>query len=161
MSMRERLRRQIGIDAEISTSSTGDIAFLLIVFFMVTAVFAATKGLDLDLPEGKVPATTDGQPSVLVEILGGGNLRVDCRSMRAGRLLDYLEPKLVRNPGKPIIIYPHRGARYRDLVAVYDVLLRASERGIPQPEVQISTPGTIEDYIAIFGTDPFASHCEV
>jgi biopolymer transport protein ExbD len=83
MRMRERLRAQLGVNAEISTSSTGDIAFLLIVFFMVTAVFAATKGLDLDLPDGKLPDTVDGRDSVLVEIRSNGNLVVDCRPMRA------------------------------------------------------------------------------
>jgi len=157
--MRERLRAQLGVNAEISTSSTGDIAFLLIVFFMVTAVFAATKGLDLDLPDGKLPDTVDGRDSVLVEIRSNGNLVVDCRPMHADGLLDYLEPRLVRNPGKPVIVYPHRGARYRDLVVVYDALAQATERRIPQPDVQVSTPGIIEAYIALFGIDPFANHC--
>lgn len=159
MRLRERLREQQGVTAEISTASTGDIAFLLIVFFMVTAVFAATKGLDLDVPHGDLPPTRDGQDSVLVEIRGDGSLRVDCRAMGPDDLLDYLEPRLLRNPNKPVIVYPHRGARYRDLVAVYDSLLQASERSIPQPEVQITTPGIIEEYVAIFGVDPFAVHC--
>jgi biopolymer transport protein ExbD len=32
--------------SEIPTSSMADIAFLLIIFFMVTTVFSATKGLE-------------------------------------------------------------------------------------------------------------------
>ena len=38
-------------DDEIPTSSMADIAFLLIVFFMVTTTFTATRGLDFALPE--------------------------------------------------------------------------------------------------------------
>ena len=38
-------------EAEIPTASMADIAFLLIIFFMVTAVFSATKGLDFALPK--------------------------------------------------------------------------------------------------------------
>lgn len=35
---------------EIPTSSMADIAFLLIIYFMVTATFTATRGLDLEMP---------------------------------------------------------------------------------------------------------------
>ena len=38
--------------SEIPTSSMADIAFLLIIFFMVTAVISATKGLELSLGGG-------------------------------------------------------------------------------------------------------------
>ena len=49
--------------AEIPTSSMADIAFLLIIFFMVTAVFSATKGLEFKLPsnedDSKPPETEE------------------------------------------------------------------------------------------------------
>ena len=44
MKLRERIRS----GAEIPTSSMADIAFLLIIFFMLTAVFATTEGLQFD-----------------------------------------------------------------------------------------------------------------
>ena len=37
--------------SDIPTASMADIAFLLIIFFMVTSVFSATKGLDFTLPK--------------------------------------------------------------------------------------------------------------
>ena len=46
MNLRNRLRPQ----AEVPTSSMADIAFLLIVFFMLTAVFATTEGLQFEYP---------------------------------------------------------------------------------------------------------------
>ena len=46
--------------AEIPTSSMADIAFLLIVFFLLTSVFATTKGLSFELPQGK--AGKDPEP---------------------------------------------------------------------------------------------------
>ena len=42
--------RRFSPGSEIPTSSMADIAFLLIIFFMVTAVFSATKGLAFRLP---------------------------------------------------------------------------------------------------------------
>ncbi|MGB9590400.1 MAG: ExbD/TolR family protein, partial [Candidatus Hydrothermia bacterium] len=48
VGFRKREREE---EAEIPTASMADIAFLLIIFFMVTTVFAREKGLKLLLPE--------------------------------------------------------------------------------------------------------------
>jgi len=44
------LRRKAGSGARIPTSSMADIAFLLIVFFMVTTIFKLEQGLPITLP---------------------------------------------------------------------------------------------------------------
>lgn len=44
------LRRKAGTGARIPTSSMADIAFLLIVFFMVTTIFKLEQGLAITLP---------------------------------------------------------------------------------------------------------------
>ena len=52
---------------EIPTSSMADIAFLLIVYFMVTATFAATRGLDFALPkDDDTPPIVKKEESVLI-----------------------------------------------------------------------------------------------
>ena len=64
-------------DAEIPTSSMADIAFLLIVYFMVTATFAATRGLDFALPkDDDNPPIVEKEDSVLIEI-GNGQINMD------------------------------------------------------------------------------------
>ena len=67
MKLRERRRSA----AEIPTSSMADIAFLLIIFFMLTAVFATTEGLQFDLPKDD-PTQLDVQPeeAIHIKILG-------------------------------------------------------------------------------------------
>ena len=45
-----RIKRN-NVDEEIPTSSMADIAFLLIIYFMVTTTFAATRGIDFSLPQ--------------------------------------------------------------------------------------------------------------
>ena len=56
-------------DPEIPTSSMADIAFLLIVYFMVTATFAATRGLDFALPkDDDNPPIVEKEDSVLIHI---------------------------------------------------------------------------------------------
>lgn len=49
------LRKKKEIE-EVSAASMSDIAFLLLVFFMVTAVFFVKEGLDIDLPRKKANA---------------------------------------------------------------------------------------------------------
>ena len=39
------------VESEIFTGSMADISFLLIIFFMITSAFSATRGLDFALPE--------------------------------------------------------------------------------------------------------------
>src|SRR3970040_1902996 len=90
---------------EIPTSSMADITFLLIIFFMVTSTFAATRGLDFSLPkDDKNPPMIEKEESVLITIYRGGGLEIDGKSIQPEQILDYLKPKLERNPNKPVII---------------------------------------------------------
>ena len=57
------------VSDEIPTSSMADIAFLLIIYFMVTTTFAATRGLDFALPkDDDSPPQVEKEESVLIEI---------------------------------------------------------------------------------------------
>jgi biopolymer transport protein ExbD len=113
-------------DEEIPTSSMADIAFLLIVYFMVTTTFAATRGLDFSLPkEDDQPPVVEKEDSVLIEIRATGQVIVDQDPMEVDKILDYLSPKLERNPKKPVIIKPDSDSRYSGMVDVFDTLRQA------------------------------------
>lgn len=110
-------------DAEVPTSSMADIAFLLIVYFMVTTTFAATRGLDFALPkDDDTPPVIEKEDSVLIEIDGNGQLKVDQKPMQLDGILDYLGPKLETNPKKPVIIRPESNSPYGKMVQVFDML---------------------------------------
>ena len=51
-----KLKKKVELE-EISAASMSDIAFLLLVFFMVTAVFFVKEGLNIQLPRKNVPPT--------------------------------------------------------------------------------------------------------
>lgn len=119
-------------DDTIPTSSMADIAFLLIIYFMVTTTFAATRGLDFALPkDDDTPPVIEKEDSVLIEIQPGGQLLVDQSSKELGDIYDYLKPKLERNPQKPVIIKPHPEAPYGEMLAVFDMLrsIKIDQRG--------------------------------
>ena len=128
-------------DPEIPTSSMADIAFLLIVYFMLTTTFATTRGLDFALPkEDDAPPVVEKEDSVLIEIQPNGQLIVDQKPMELDGVLDYLKPKLERNPRKPVIIKPHGEAPYGSMVAVFDILRQGKEKMGLDKDVNISIP---------------------
>lgn len=127
-------------DDEIPTSSMADIAFLLIVFFMVTTTFTATRGLDFALPEDDDnPPVVEKEESVLIEIRPNGQLVVDQDPMQLPEIIPYLKPKLERNPKKPVIIRPDTNTPFRYMVQVYDELRQGVDQGLAEP-INISVP---------------------
>jgi biopolymer transport protein ExbD len=132
---------------EIPTSSMADIAFLLIIYFMVTTTFAATRGIDFALPKDEDnPPMIEKEESVLIEIGGTGNLIVDGQPMQLGDILEYLKPKLERNPNKPVIIRPEPSAPYGAMVRVFDELRRGAENGVEVKNISIPTQREIEQF---------------
>lgn len=126
---------------EIPTASMADVAFLLIVFFIVTLTFSAQRGLDLGLPEDDDRDPVETVESVLVEVQGDGRLLVDReKHMTVAGLLGYLEPKLRQDPGKPVIVRAAPETGYGLMVDVLDQLRQG--RGLLDlpTEINIALP---------------------
>lgn len=135
------------LDDTIPTSSMADITFLLIIFFMVTNTFAATRGLDFAVPkEDRNPPSVEREDSVLIAVRQGGQIDVDGHPMQASEIIDYLKPKLERNPLKPVIIRPDPDAAYGDMVRVYDVLRGGKDSGLEIKNISIPTQREIEQF---------------
>lgn len=142
-----KINRKNQVTDEIPTSSMADIAFLLIIYFMLTTTFAATRGIDFALPkEEDNPPVVEKEESVLIEILPDGNLLVDQEPMAREAVLDYLAPKLERNPRKPVIIRPDPSAPYGAMVAVYDVLRQGVDKGVEVKNITIPTQREIDRF---------------
>lgn len=133
---------------EIPTSSMADIAFLLIIYFMVTTTFAATQGLDFALPkEEDQPPIIEKEESTLVEIQADGSYVVDQQPMQLEDILDYLKPKLERNPLKPVIIRPMPQAPYGSMVEVFDELRQGKDKiGIEVKNINLPTQREIDQF---------------
>ena len=130
----------------IPTASMADIAFLLIIYFMVTTTFAATRGLDFSLPqEDTQEPLVEKEESVLIEIQPAGVLMVDQKRMELEDILEYLKPKLERNPMKPVIIRGTPSAQYGYVVDVFDELRQAKDKiGIEVKNISIPTQREID-----------------
>ena len=130
-----RLRRgHLSAGAAIPTSSMADIAFLLIIFFMLTAVFVTTRGLQFDLPEDD-PNQLDVQPeeATHIKIIGQGQYLVDKTPMTLEQMGGYIKVKMEQNPEKPVIIQTQPNVPYFVMIEVFDLLqyLQVANISIP------------------------------
>lgn len=131
-----KFRKRTSTTARIPTDSMADIAFLLIIFFMVTTAFAARKGIDFRLPkqEADIPSEeTEGLESVLIEIDASGRLMIDKRPVNLEDIQSYLLPKLAVNPNKFVIIKTDDNATYGDMIDVLDELKQADVQNMALP----------------------------
>ncbi len=148
-------------ESAIPTSSMADIAFLLIIFFMVTAVFSATKGLDFKLPKDDDNAQTEQEEAVFIKVGPDSSILVDCKPMEAHEILAYLEPKLTRDAEKPVILYTDAYAPYQAMITVYDALAVAKVKthGFKVKNISVPTQSEVQQYIDLFGFNPFEARC--
>jgi len=109
-----------------------DIAFLLIVFFMLTTVFSANKGMEHILPpQDDTDEAIEPEEAIYIRIFPSGQYSIDGSSYSMGqveRIYDYVEAKVQVNARKPIIIHANREAPYGDMVTVLDQLKLLSAR---------------------------------
>jgi len=104
-----------------------DISFLLIIYFMITSAFSATRGLDFALPEETDTPEIKQEDSIEVHVLPGGAIEVDGVDVPIDGLLPYVLEKLQQNPEKPVILRTDPDATYGDMISVFDRLRRANE----------------------------------
>ena len=117
------------VQSEIFTGSMADISFLLIIYFMVTSVFSATRGLDFQLPdESQTPPEIKQEDAIDIHVTADKTIRVDNQVMPLERLLPYIADKLKQNPEKPVILRTDPDATYGDMIRVFDELRQAPDK---------------------------------
>ena len=69
-----------------------DVVFQLLIFFMVTAVFAITPGLDIKLPEAE-EAQAPEKENLFIVVDQDGNMKLNHQSVTFANLKDKLQEK--------------------------------------------------------------------
>lgn len=122
------LGRRDRAGAEVGTGPLADMSFLLVIFFVVTSVISAGRGLDFapgeSLPEDQAISPRE---AVDVHVLADGSLEMDRRPVSRPELLRRLAVVLRRAPDKPVILRADGEAPYGAMVEVLDLLRRAPE----------------------------------
>jgi biopolymer transport protein ExbD len=98
-----------------------DVVFQLLIFFMVTAVFAVTPGLDIKLPEAE-EAQAPEKENLFIVVDQDGNMKLNHQSVTFGDLKDKLQEKrrLLDNTTM-IIIQGDERATHGQIVQIMDI----------------------------------------
>lgn len=116
--------------SEVPTSSMADIAFLLLIFFLVTTVFDEERGLKLVLPSPEtVPVAPenilvlDVRADGVIELRHGDTDRVQL--VRAADIPALWRVAVQQRPGLIAALYTDPRAPYRYMIDVLDALRSA------------------------------------
>jgi biopolymer transport protein ExbD len=125
------------VPAEIPTASMADVAFLLIIFFLVASFYSVTRGIQFSLPKHEPEALiAEPEAAVLIQVATDGSLTVDRRPMALGDLQSYLRDRLQRNPEKSVIMQTSLDAPYSAMTDVFDELRQVGVRNVVIPTSQ-------------------------
>jgi biopolymer transport protein ExbD len=123
------------VSDEIPTSSMADIAFLLLIFFLVTTVFPKDKGLEVVLPEeGEEVAVSQNnilhlivRPDGIVEVKRGESTSI--QQMRPDDIETVWRTEVTANPNLIAAVKTYPDAPHRYMIDVLDALqLAGAER---------------------------------
>ncbi|HSH69754.1 MAG TPA: biopolymer transporter ExbD [Deferrisomatales bacterium] len=125
-------RRLIPDDEAVPMSSMADIAFLLIIFFMVTSVFDVDRGLLIELPETQVRESVDRKEMVL-SIAADGSVSADGKPIGLAGIGSYVKAGRRVNPNRTVVVRSDRRVPYGAVTDVMDELLQAGVRDVALP----------------------------
>jgi len=116
--------RSIKKEPFIPTSSMGDIAFLLLVFFMVTTIFRDENGLPVELPRAEAGEEVNRELVSNVYINRVGQISIDDRLVQVKHIRDIMGTKITENPQ---LIVAFKTDNYADYGTVSDVMEELKE----------------------------------
>ena len=124
------------VSDEVPTSSMADIAFLLLIFFLVTTTFPKDKGLAIVLPERGEEAQVSQrnilhliiQPTGIVDVKRGESTQI--QQMRPADIEGLWRQEVAQNQNLIAAVKTHPDASYKFMVDVLDALHAANAERI-------------------------------
>ena len=122
---------------EFQAASMSDLAFLLLIFFVVTTTFAVEEGIPLVLP-GMATTTTRVDVSDVLEIraFSGGRVDVQGQPVAVSDVRGIVEQRLRSNADLVVLLTTHRNAEYGLMVDLLDEIKLANCRRISLKTVE-------------------------
>ncbi|RMF55367.1 MAG: biopolymer transporter ExbD [Calditrichaeota bacterium] len=133
MALRKRTKEEV----EIPSASMADIAFLLLIFFLVCTTIDVDKGLDLVLPpldSEEVKIRKENITNLLINDLG--QVLLDNEPVEVREISSKIREKLQENENLIVSLKTTRGTKYEVYIKVLDQLKRAGATriSIAEPE---------------------------
>lgn len=118
-----QFRKRTRISTEIPNASLSDIAFLLLIFFMVSTVFAIEEGLLLQLPSKEGVVKKIASKNIMkITIHSDGNIYIDNQPVTLTDVKFKVEQAQVENPKIVFVVETAPDAKYGQMIDVLDEL---------------------------------------
>ena len=111
---------------EINSSSMSDIAFLLLVFFLVTTTISMDKGISLILPAEGNELEVNRKNIISILINDKGKVLMDDNPTKIKNIKLKAEKKIAGNSNIIFSVLTHKNTKYRDYILVLDQLKQAN-----------------------------------
>ena len=122
---------------EINSSSMADIAFLLLVFFLVTTTISMDKGISLVLPSEGNELEVNRKNIVNILMNEAGKVLLDDHPIKVRDIREIVERKIAANPNLIFSVQTHPRTKYQDYLRILDQLkeAKATKISIANPPV--------------------------
>jgi len=117
---------------EVSMASTSDIAFLLLIFFIVSTVFNLEMGLTMILPSGQTENAAKVSRKNILEVKAHADNTVTIKGLpvRVDEIEDIVRDAQDANPKVVVVIETSPDAEYGIMVDILDELKKAKIKKI-------------------------------
>ena len=110
---------------EVNSSSMADIAFLLLVFFLVTTTISMDKGINIILPADGSEKEVDKNNLVNIAMNDQVKILVDDSPNMLSEIKLLAEKRMAANPKIIFSVSTHERTKYQDYVSLLDELKKA------------------------------------
>lgn len=93
-----RIERTMKIKARVPTSSMADIAFLLLIFFMVTTIFKMEEGLPVTFPRAEAGQRVPKQQLAHIWVMGASLITIEDNYISMVDIVPILAAKMSEDP---------------------------------------------------------------
>ena len=132
------LKRKKGMSDELSTASMSDIAFLLLVFFLVTTTFAQDMGLTLVLPGQASETAKIKMDNILnIEIQANNLVLLDGSEVRIPSIENEVRRRIAQNDKLIVQLKVHPDSFYGTMVDVLDEVKLAEATKISLKGIEV------------------------
>jgi biopolymer transport protein ExbD len=121
-----KFKKKASTESKIPTSSMADIAFLLLVFFMVTTVLKLEEGLPIALPKAEAAQDIPREHVLHVWVDRVGKISINDMLVTVGSVEGIVAQRIRANPGIIVAFYTDENAPYGIMSEIMDQLKRAS-----------------------------------
>jgi biopolymer transport protein ExbD len=125
-----KIRRRAKANPEIPTCSMADIAFLLIIFFLVTTTMSMDRGLGLQLPAVGQAQKVPRKDLLSIWINATNEVAIEGEVIPVGEIERIIRQRIDENPHLIVSVKTAPEARYETMIDVLDELKLAGAQRI-------------------------------